>query len=458
MLRKFLALTAISLAIASFVMAAPDAEARRHSSSHSSSHSSHSASHSSHSSSHSSHSSSLHTSSRGSSSRRHHGRDTDSVASSRHHGHSTETALSSRHHGRHHAETLAHHRGHSHGHSAAPKAAAKPRYAYPLEMFLSSPPEFDQTAFDEITALHIRKDFDKGLAERYKATDLVRAGVANYHPIHGGVFNRREPVKYIIVHSTETGPPVSATRVIDAWSSLGRRHAGAQFVVERDGKIYLACDPELATVHVNIFKTLPGINNDNSIGIEMNHTGHQNYPQEQREAVKRLVSYLQDRYHVTNENVITHRYAQQGDHTDPVAFDFDDFLAQKDDFHNRALAMKRDSAPPVVPVSTPAAVETAASPVVPTATPVVPTATPPSVAPPIETAASPELPPKAPDVTAPTTALTPKRTETGVQFGAPLPGPPALRKEIEMPASAVDAERSQDAKLENELEPMQQVP
>jgi hypothetical protein len=338
------------------------------------------------------------------------------------------------------------------GRSSAPKAAAKPRYAYPLELFLTSPPDFDQTPFDEMTAARIRKDFERGVAERYKPTDFVRAGLATYHPIHGGVFYRREPVKYIIVHSTETGPPVSATSVIDAWSSLGRRHAGAQYVVERDGRIFLACDPELATVHVNIFKTLPGINNDNSIGIEMNHTGRQSYPREQREAVKRLVSYLQDRYRVTNENVITHRYAQQGDHTDPVAFDFDEFLAQKDEFHDRALAMKRDWAPPVV--STP----------------------PPAAVPAVETATQTELPPTAPDVTgptnasltvtatpvsstaAPTTALTPKPPSGSVQYGAPLPGPPALRREIEMPASAVEAERKEEAQLENELEPMQQVP
>ena len=93
---------------------------------------------------------------------------------------------------------------------------------------------------------------------------------------------------------------------------MGIRHPGAQYVVDRDGAIYQAVDPELATVHINIFKTLPGINNDNSIGIEMCHTGKQDYPEPQRRSVSKLVTYLQERYKVPDENIVTHRYAQQG--------------------------------------------------------------------------------------------------------------------------------------------------
>ncbi len=133
---------------------------------------------------------------------------------------------------------------------------------------------------------------------------------------------------------------MGAQRVIDSWGSAGLRHAGAQYVVDRDGTIFQAVDPDLATVHVNVFKTLPGINNDNSIGIEMCHAGHQNYPREQRDAVIKLVAYLQERYKVQDANIVTHRYAQRGDHTDPVNFDFDEFLAEKDHFRNQAIAYK----------------------------------------------------------------------------------------------------------------------
>ncbi|HNB22424.1 MAG TPA: peptidoglycan recognition family protein [Candidatus Melainabacteria bacterium] len=216
----------------------------------------------------------------------------------------------------------------------------RPKYAYSLSLFLMHAPSFDKSPLDQQTSEKIARAWDRGIADSYPARTLVRAGIVSYHPLRGGIFYRREPVKYIVLHSTETGVPVSAVNVIEGWSSMGRRHPGAQYVVERDGTIYQAVDPDLATVHVNIFKTLPGINNDNSIGIEMNHTGRQNYPAAQREAVSKLLAYLQGRYQVENANVITHRYAQQGDHTDPVNFDLEGFLAYKNQFQKQALAYK----------------------------------------------------------------------------------------------------------------------
>ncbi|HEY9786247.1 MAG TPA: N-acetylmuramoyl-L-alanine amidase [Candidatus Obscuribacterales bacterium] len=218
--------------------------------------------------------------------------------------------------------------------------APKPKYAYPLELFLLRAPDFDKTPLPESHAERIAHAFARGYADHHAARTLVRAGVVNYHPLRGGIFYRRQPVKYIVMHSTEPAIPLNAVRIIESWSSMGRRHPGAQYVVDRDGTIYQCVDPDLATVHVNIFKTLPGINNDNSIGIEMCHTGRQDYPQKQRDAVIKLVSYLQDRYQVADENVITHRYAQQGDHTDPVHFDWEQFLADKDNFRRKAIAYK----------------------------------------------------------------------------------------------------------------------
>ena len=256
------------------------------------------------------------------------------ISSSQHSSKSSGTATSGRHHGRHH-ERATHHK----------IVASKPRYAYPVDIFMNRPPEFDQSPLASETAQRVRTAFNSGVADSYPPGYLIRAGVVNFYSLRGGIFRRREPVKYVIVHSTETGVPQDARHVIDSWSGMGKRHPGAQYVVDRDGTIYECCDPELATVHVNIFKTLPGINNDNSVGIEMCHAGSQTYPPEQRAAVTKLVSYLQDRFHVLNENVVTHRYAQQGDHTDPVNFDFDAFLATKDNFHNQALAMKHSSGP-----------------------------------------------------------------------------------------------------------------
>jgi hypothetical protein len=238
----------------------------------------------------------------------------------------------SAHRGRHHLAR--HSRSHVQAH------APKPKYAYPLGIFMAHAPAFDRSALEPEQAGKVAREFDKGLAHGYSARTLVRAGIFKHHALRGGIFYRREPVKYIVMHSTETGIPVPGKNVIESWSSMGLRHPGAQYVVDRDGTIYQALDPDLACVHVNIFKTLPGINNDNSIGIEMNHTGSQDYPYAQRQAVIRLVGYLQRRYDIQSGNVITHRYAQQGDHTDPVNFNFDEFLATVDNFKSQAIAYR----------------------------------------------------------------------------------------------------------------------
>lgn len=229
-----------------------------------------------------------------------------------------------------------------HGHKVhhVAHAAPKTRYAYPIGIFMARPPAFDTSPLDSQAAERVVDAFNRGNADTYAARILVRAGLVKYHPLRGGIFWRREPVKYIIVHSTETGIPIGAVRVIESWSSMGIRHPGAQYVVDRDGTIVQAVDPDLATVHINIFKTLPGINNDNSIGIEMCHAGAQDYPQELRQSVIKLITYLQNRYNIDDANVITHRYAQQGDHTDPVRFDFEQFIATKNQFKNQAIAYR----------------------------------------------------------------------------------------------------------------------
>ena len=213
----------------------------------------------------------------------------------------------------------------------------RPRYAYPYNLFLLSAPAFERSSLKEGSAAEILDAFREGTAEKFSARCLVRAGAFKYYPLKGGIYWRREPIKYIIMHSTETARPASAVNVIKSWSNRGRRHPGAQFVVGREGSIFLDVDPDLATVHVNIFHTLPGINNDNSIGIEMVHSGSQKYTESQLISVVRLVTYLQQRYNVADENVITHKYAQQGHHTDPVNFNWEGFLARKNSFRDRSL-------------------------------------------------------------------------------------------------------------------------
>ena len=136
-------------------------------------------------------------------------------------------------------------------------------------------------------------------------------------------------MKYIILHSTETGHPADAQRVVTSWNRKGLRHPGAQFVVDRDGTIYNTVDPTYATVHVNQYKTLSGVNNDNSIGIEIVHTGNQAYTDSQVKSVACLVHYLQDRFMVSDNHIYTHHQVQPSDRSDPVNFDWDKYTADR---------------------------------------------------------------------------------------------------------------------------------
>jgi len=66
----------------------------------------------------------------------------------------------------------------------------------------------------------------------------------------------------------------------------------------------------------------------------------QEYPEPQVASLTRLVTYLQGHYHVPDENVVTHRYAQQGDHTDPVNFQWERFIADKGFLQQKAAGLK----------------------------------------------------------------------------------------------------------------------
>ena len=229
---------------------------------------------------------------------------------------------------------------HSKASSKRHKARA-PKYAYPYDFFMMDAPAFDKSPLSAEQSQDMMRAFANGEAGDVPANMLVRGGVFKYHALKGGIFYRREPVKYIIMHSTETGNPnMDAVRVINSWSSRGRRHPGAQFVIDRDGTIWQCVDPDLGTVHINIFKTIPGVNNDNCIGIEMVHSGSQNYPPALVTSAVRLVNYLQERYNIEDENVTTHCYVQQGDHTDPVNFDWAGFIMQKNKLRTLALSRK----------------------------------------------------------------------------------------------------------------------
>jgi hypothetical protein len=203
----------------------------------------------------------------------------------------------------------------------------------------SAPEEF-QKPLPEDEAKTAKENFRDGEAGKYSPAQLMQAGAFIDDPLQGGIFNRREGVKNIILHSTETGRPADAQRVIKSWNR-GLRHPGAQYIVDRDGTIYQTVDPQFGTVHVDIFRTTCGINNDNSIGIEMVRSGSQQYTRPQLDSVTALVVYLQKRFNVANDHIFGHGQIQPSDRQDPVDFDWTAFQAAKSSLQSQQIAVQK---------------------------------------------------------------------------------------------------------------------
>jgi hypothetical protein len=180
--------------------------------------------------------------------------------------------------------------------------------------------------------------FLSGAAQNYSPASLIASDVFKSCPMHGGVFKRKSAVKYIILHSTETERVADAQRVIRSWSNRGLIHPGAQFVVDRDGTIYCTADPAYGTTHVDTRRTRFGVNNDNSVGIEMVRAGEQSYTDEQMHSISCLVSYLQRRYAVDDEHIFGHGMVQPSDRRDPVDFNWQAFAAEKNSLRGTAFS------------------------------------------------------------------------------------------------------------------------
>jgi N-acetyl-anhydromuramyl-L-alanine amidase AmpD len=254
------------------------------------------------------------------------------IASQSHHANSTitrhasSTAYASSHVRKHKLSRALVHVGRSLTNKKHEVASNEPTGA--TKSFMWQAPMPDQPVAEEAQQT-MYDDFWNGHAAKYAPTALTEANVFAYQALRGGVYRRREAVKYIILHSTETGRPADAPRVIASWNHRGLRHPGAQFVVDRDGVIYNTVDPAFATVHVDTRRTISGINNDNTIGIEIVHTGKQEYTDKQINGVACLVAYLQSRYSIDNDHILTHHFVQPSDRRDPVNFDWDKFAYDK---------------------------------------------------------------------------------------------------------------------------------
>jgi len=208
-----------------------------------------------------------------------------------------------------------------HRHKGAPAVASR--------NYMWSTPAQEESDVPEAAKTEIKAAFMNGAANQYSPASLMASDVFTNYPMRGGFFKRKGNVKYIILHSTETVRQADAQRVIRSWSGRGLVHPGAQFVVDRDGTIYCTADPAYGTTHVDVRRTRFGVNNDNSVGIEMVRAGEQVYTDEQMRSISCLVSYLQQRFSVDDQHIFGHGMVQPSDRRDPLNFDWQAFAADK---------------------------------------------------------------------------------------------------------------------------------
>lgn len=183
--------------------------------------------------------------------------------------------------------------------------------------------------------------FVSGSADAYSPSQLVAAGVFQSYGLRGGIFKRKNMPQTLVIHSTETASVATAKQIIRSWNNSGTYHAGTQYIVDRDGTIYQTVDPYYATYHVDSSKTLLGVKNENSIGIETVRTADQTYTDAQMKSLTRLSHYLKDRFQL--QQIVGHGQVQPSDRSDPVLFDWTAFRQGLGTLEEREIAFKRSA-------------------------------------------------------------------------------------------------------------------
>lgn len=74
-------------------------------------------------------------------------------------------------------------------------------------------------------------------------------------------------------------------------------------MVDRDGTIYRTKDPRLATIHVNMYRTLLGVDNHNSVDRETVRSGKQKFTEPQLRSLSRLTVYLPNYFGLADEQI-----------------------------------------------------------------------------------------------------------------------------------------------------------
>lgn len=123
-------------------------------------------------------------------------------------------------------------------------------------------------------------------------------------------FNTRQKTiipKYIILHYTAMNSSLQALKYLcDA-----NNRVSSHFLISKSGKIYELVDIKYRAWHAGLsyWKKNKDINS-NSIGIEIDNSGHhllfEEYPDKQINELKKLIIFLKKNYHIEDFNILGH--------------------------------------------------------------------------------------------------------------------------------------------------------
>jgi len=129
-------------------------------------------------------------------------------------------------------------------------------------------------------------------------------------------YNDRRPT-YVVLHHTSNDSASQALRTL----TDRLRGVSAHYLVGRDGRIYQLVDERRRAWHAGQSRWGSDTDlNSSSIGIELDNNGREPFPEEQIDALLRLLGDLKSRYKIPTENFLGHADVAPGRKVDPSAW------------------------------------------------------------------------------------------------------------------------------------------
>jgi len=129
-------------------------------------------------------------------------------------------------------------------------------------------------------------------------------------------FNERKP-NFVIIHHTGDDTVDQALRTL----VNPQQTVSAHYLIARDGTIIQLVDERARAWHAGEAKWGPNTDiNSSSLGIELDNNGDEPFPEAQISALLRLLTDIEERYHIPGANVLGHADVAPKRKSDPSRY------------------------------------------------------------------------------------------------------------------------------------------